>query len=59
MNRRYLAIVVMIVALVGAMVMMRGRKEFRGCAGVVWTTEYHITYERDRWRDDSVQVVFT
>ena len=43
MNRRYLAIVVMIVALVGAMVMMRGRKEFRGSDGVVWTTEYHIT----------------
>ena len=59
MNRRYLAIVVMIVALVGAMVMMRGRKEFRGCAGVVWTTEYHITYESDRLLDDSVQAVLT
>ena len=59
MNRRYLAIVVMIVALVGAMVMMRGRKEFRGCAGVVWTTEYHITYESDRLLNDSVQAVLT
>ncbi|MGN1246246.1 MAG: FAD:protein FMN transferase [Muribaculaceae bacterium] len=57
MNRRYFAIVLMIVVLVGAMVMMRNRKEYRGCAGVVWTTEYHITYESVEALDDSVQAV--
>ena len=43
------------------MVMMfigRGRKQFYTCEGVVWTTEYHITYEADRDLGDSIQLIF-
>lgn len=57
MDRRYLALVAMIVLMVVAMVTMRNRKEFHTLGGVVWTTEYHITYESERQLDDSVQAV--
>lgn len=57
MRKRYVAIMTFIVAFVGAMVIMRGRKQFYSSAGVVWTTEYHITYESSRQLDDSVQAV--
>ena len=58
MTKRYAAI---LIALAVAMVMMfigRGRKQFYTSEGVVWTTEYHITYEADRDLGDSIQLIF-
>ena len=45
------------VALVGVFV-MRDRKRFHSHEGVVWTTEYHITYEAAHDLGDSVQAIF-
>ncbi len=58
MNRRYAAI---LVALVVALVMMfvaRDRKRFFTSEGVVWTTEYHITYLASHDLSDSIQLIF-
>ena len=45
------------VALVGVFV-MRDRKRFHSHEGVVWTTEYHITYEAAHDLGDSIQAIF-
>lgn len=31
---------------------------YQRCSGVVWTTQYHITYESDRKFEDSIQTIF-
>ena len=41
-----------------AIFFMRSRKQFFTTSGVVWTTDYHITYEAARNLDDSVQRIF-
>jgi len=58
MNKRYAMV---LVALLVALVMMfvaRERKRFFTNVGVVWTTEYHITYEANRDLGDSIQLIF-
>ena len=58
MNRRY---IIVLIALAVAIVMMfcaRDRKRFFTTEGVVWTTEYHITYEATRDLSDSIQLIF-
>lgn len=35
----------------------RDRKSYRSLEGVVWTTEYHITYEASRDLGDSIQLI--
>lgn len=49
------------IVIVVAVVLYNGRSEmsYRSCSGVVWTTQYNITYESDRMFDDSIQNVFT
>lgn len=32
---------------------------YKTCSGIVWTTQYNITYESDRMFDDSIQNIFT
>ena len=57
MNKRYAAIVV---ALGVALVMLfcsRNRQQFYSSEGVVWTTDYHITYEASRDLSDSIQFI--
>ena len=56
-ERRYVMVVVAAVAVAWMMLMRCHRGEVRSCAGVVWTTEYHITYESRKPLDDSVQAV--
>ena len=49
-----------LVALVVTVVMMfvaRSRKRFFTLDGVVWTTEYHITYEAEHDLGDSIQLI--
>jgi len=57
-SKRYAAILIaLVVALVGVFV-MRDRKHFYSHEGVVWTTEYHITYEATHDLGDSIQIIF-
>ena len=56
-NKSYIAI---LLALAIAVVMMfcgRDRKRFFTHEGVVWTTDYHITYEANRDLGDSIQLI--
>ena len=32
--------------------------QYKMSSGIVWTTQYHITYESDKKLDDSIQIVF-
>ena len=59
MNKRY---AIVLLALAVGIVMMfvgRDRKRFFTCEGVVWTTDYHITYEASRDLNDSIQLIFS
>ena len=57
MNRRYAAILVVLVVTIVMMFCSRSRKRFFSHEGVVWTTEYHITYEASRDLNDSIQFI--
>ena len=52
-----------VVVVAAAIVALRGRGmvekcEYRRCEGVVWTTQYHITYESDESFNDSIQAIY-
>ena len=55
--RRYVAIWVALAVALTAFFCSRDRKRFFSHEGVVWTTEYHITYEADRDLNDSIQLI--
>ena len=55
--RRYAAIVIALVVLATAMLCSRDRKRYFSHEGVVWTTDYHITYEANRDLNDSIQLI--
>lgn len=57
MNKRYLAILVALVVAVVMLMCSRDRKRFFSHEGVVWTTEYHITYEASHDLGDSIQLI--
>ena len=57
MNRRYAAIVVALAVAIVMMICSRDRKRFFTHEGVVWTTEYHITYEASHDLGDSIQLI--
>ncbi len=57
--RRYAAILVALAVAVTAMFCSRDRKRFFSHEGVVWTTEYHITYEASRDLNDSIQYILS
>ena len=54
---RYLAILLALVIAIVMMFVSRDRKRFFSHEGVVWTTEYHITYEASRDLNDSIQLI--
>ena len=56
--RRYVAILVALAVAVTAMLCGHERKRFFTNEGVVWTTDYHITYEASRDLGDSIQLIF-
>ncbi len=55
--KRYAAIVITLVVLATAMLCSRDRKRYFTHEGVVWTTDYHITYEANRDLNDSIQLI--
>ena len=57
MNRRYAAILIALIVAIVAMFCSRDRKRFFTHEGVVWTTEYHITYEARNDLGDSIQLI--
>ncbi len=54
---RYGVLLVMLVVCVG-LFMMRQRSRFVKSEGVIWTTEYHVTYESRVDLSDSIKAVF-
>ena len=55
--RKNIAILVLLVVALVMLFVSRDRKRFFTHEGVVWTTEYHITYEADRDLGDSIQLI--
>ena len=58
MNKRYAFVLLALAVAVVMLFVSRGRKRFFTNEGVVWTTEYHITYEADGDLGDSIQLIF-
>lgn len=58
MSKRNVAIIVFLIAFVVVFCLRRAQGRYRTMSGVVWTTEYHITYKSNACLDDSVQAVF-
>ena len=59
MNKRYAFVLLALAVAVVMLFVSRDRKRFFTNEGVVWTTEYHITYEADRDLGDSIQLIFS
>ena len=55
--RRYAAILIALIVAVVAMYCSRDRKRYFSHEGVVWTTDYHITYEASHDLNDSIQLI--
>ena len=56
-NKNYIAIVIALVVALVAMFCSRDRKRYYSHEGVVWTTDYHITYEASCDLGDSIQLL--
>ena len=54
---RYIAILLALAIAIATLFCSRDRKQFFTSQGVVWTTDYHITYEAQRNLDDSIQLI--
>ena len=57
MSKKQVAIWVALAVALAAFFCSRERQRFFVNEGVVWTTEYHITYEADRDLNDSIQFI--
>ncbi len=57
--RKHVAILIALAVAVIAMFCSRDRKRFFAHEGVVWTTDYHITYEAERDLGDSIQLILS
>ncbi|MBR5685916.1 MAG: FAD:protein FMN transferase [Muribaculaceae bacterium] len=57
MKRNLAIVLVLLVAFIVMMFCARDRKRFFSHEGVVWTTDYHITYEASRDLNDSIQFI--
>ena len=55
--KRYLAVLAVLAVTIIAMLCSRQRMRFFSNEGVVWTTDYHITYEAHRDLNDSIQLI--
>jgi thiamine biosynthesis lipoprotein len=56
-SRHYIAIVIALAIAVVMMFVARNRTHRFSHEGVVWTTDYHITYEANRDLSDSIQLI--
>ena len=57
-SKSYIAILIALAIALIAMFCSHDRQRFYSCEGVVWTTDYHITYEASRDLSDSIQLIF-
>ena len=57
MDKRYGIVLVALAVGIGLMFCARDRKRFFSHEGVVWTTDYHITYEASHDLGDSIQLI--
>ena len=57
--RRYGAILVMLAVALVMLFCSRDRKRYHSHEGVVWTTDYHITYEARSDLGDSIQLILS
>ena len=57
-SKSYIAVLFALAIAVVMMFCSRDRKRFFTNEGIVWTTEYHITYEASRDLGDSIQLIF-
>lgn len=57
MNKKYLIVLAMLAVAIVMMICSRDHKRFYTHEGVVWTTEYHITYEATHDLGDSIQLI--
>ncbi len=55
--RRYVAIILALAVAIAMLYCSRDRKRFYTSEGVVWTTDYHITYEASQDLSDSIQLI--
>ena len=58
-SKKYYAVLLLLLVLLVALPFMRARKKFITNTGVVWTTEYHITYEARADLNDSIQILLS
>ena len=58
-SRRYIAIIIALAIALVIMFCSRERKRFWTDEGIIWTTEYHITYESNRQLTDSITSILT
>ena len=56
-SKRYIAILIALAIAIAMLFCSRGHKRFFTSEGVVWTTDYHITYEATRDLTDSIQLI--
>ena len=56
-DRRYGIVLIALAVGIGLMFCARDRKRFFSHEGVVWTTDYHITYEAAHDLGDSIQLI--
>lgn len=56
-SKKYYAVLLVLLVLLIVLPFVRNRKKFFTSTGVVWTTEYHITYEAQRNMNDSIQLL--
>lgn len=59
MTKRYIAIIFFLIIFFAGLYLWREQKQFYSSSGVVWTTDYHITYESSKLLDDSIQAVLS
>ncbi len=57
-SKSYIAVLFALAIAIVMMFCSRDRKRYFTNEGVVWTTDYHITYEADRDLGDSIQLIF-
>ena len=57
-SKSYIAILFALAIAIVMMFCSRDRKRYFTNEGVVWTTDYHITYEANRDLGDSIQLIF-
>ena len=54
-NKKFITVAALLIAAIVVILIVRNKKQYLVNSGVVWTTEYHITYESTTDLNDSIQ----